>query len=262
MTTAVERVDSNPSNVDIVGGSDTGKSSNGFLHEVEKVALNVLQGVKIVFTKLGQIRMNVNAFSRLIELGGYGFTVAQLATGNNTGYSAMTNRIIRTKDVIDGIQGLDGISYFGSKDVRKESVFKTLGNGAMLLASAGSVFGIVARIAEKVGSVPILGKIAETGVSFGQMMSGIAGFGYSCFGAEAIERIKSAKTSDEKRQACIDLAWFVSEIAAKVFIVFASAYLGGVIALGAVAATLGIVSYLHATAVKENAAEKKAGGTV
>lgn len=248
--------------VDSVETKNVGKA---IIHEVEKVSLNVLQGAKCVFTGLGTIHMKVNPFSQFLELGGFGFAVAQLATGNNTGFSGMIDRIVVTKDVIGGIQGLEGVNYFCSKELKKESIFKTLGNSMMMLASVGGIAEILDRcklinlsgIADKIGSVPVLGKVVQGGIGYGQMISGFVGFGYGCFGAEAIDRLVNAETSDQKRQASLDIAWFVAEVAAKVFIVFASAYLGGVIALSAVAATLGIVSYLHRVDVEEKAAEEK-----
>jgi hypothetical protein len=230
---------------------------NAVVREVSAIALGVLEGLKLVFIKLGQIQMNANAFGRLLELGGYGYTLFEIIIGKPGDFSHMTQRLSTTKGIVDTVQAFDGVHYFGGPS-KKKTVTQSLGNGAMLAACVGGGMEILdkcklislGRIAERIGSIPVLGQVTQTGLSFGQILNGLVGFGYSCFCFDAIDRLAKAEKPDSRRQACIEISWFVAEVAAKFFVIFAGAKIGGVIALGSLAAALGIVSYLHGISVE------------
>lgn len=231
-------------------------------HEISEIAKNVFEGFRLLFVRFGQIRMDANAFGRALQLGGFAFSVAEIAIAKPGNFAHISARLGTTKNFVDTMQALDCIHYYGNKGTKK-SAANCLGYASMLVASVGIGIEVLdkckllslGKIAEKIGSIPVLGSITKIGLNFGQVITSFAAFGYSCFGVDAIERIIDAKNGDDKRQAWIDLAWFVSEVAAAVFVVFASAYIGGVIALGALAATLGLASYMHGIAVKEREAE-------
>lgn len=234
-------------------------------HEICTIAKNIFDGFRLLFVKFGQIRMDANAFGRVVQLGGYIFSAAEIAISKPGNFSHISSRLGTTKNFVDTMQALDSVHYFGKKETKK-SAANCLGYASMLVASVGLGMEVLdkckllslGKIAEKIGSIPVLGSITKIGLNFGQIVTSFAAFGYSCFGVDAIERIIDAKNGDDKRQAWIDLAWFVSEVAAAVFVVFAGAYIGGVIALGALAATLGLASYVHGIAVKERETETAA----
>lgn len=234
-------------------------------HEVCAIASNVFEGTRLFFVRLGQIRADANAFGRVLQLGGYVFSVAEIAIAKPGNYAHISSRLGTTKNVVDTMQALDSIHYFGNKE-KKKSVANCLGYASMLVASIGLGVDILdkckllslGKVSQKIGSIPVIGSVAKTGVNLGQVITGFAAFGYSCFGVDAIERIVDAKQGDDKRQAWIDLAWFVSEVAAATFVVFAGGCIGGVIGLGTLAATLGLVSYLHGIGVKEREGETAA----
>jgi len=262
MASAVGRVHQ-PEAIDSSVASGTKRNTWGKIeHEISSIARTVFEGIRLVFVKFGQVRMDANAFGRIVQLGVHVFSIAEIAIKKPGNFLHISSRLGKTKNVIDTIQTLDSVYYFGNKE-NKKSAANCLGYSAMFVASAGLGMEILNRchllslgkIAEKIGSVPVFGAVTRIGLSFGQVCSGFAALGYGCFGVDAIERLIDAKNGDDKRQAWIDLAWFVSEVAATLFLAFASTCIAGVIGFGVVAATLGTTSYLHSIGVKEKEAE-------
>lgn len=255
---------------DFIENSDSGTKRNilgKIEHEICSIASNIFEGMRIVFVKFGQMRMDANTWGRIIQLGVHAFSIAEIALSRPGSYAHISARLGKTKNVIDTMQALDGVHYFASKKTDK-SAANYAGNSAMIVASAGLGIEILDRckllnlgkIAEKIGSVPVLGAVTRIGLSFGQVCAGFAALGYGFFAMDALDRLIDAKNVDEKRQAWIDLAWFVAEVAATIFAAFAGTCIVGVIGFGVTGALLGTASYLHAIAVKERQAEVAAAG--
>lgn len=234
------------------------KEGQGVLHDVKSIALGVLNGAKSVFVSLGNIRRDANTFGRLIGLGCYGFTAVEIALKKPGNFSHISDRLTVTNSTIDSMQVFDCVHYAIGKGSKK-TIQKSMGYGAMFVACLGNMASVLndcklisfAGVVQKIRSIPVIGKVTELGVSFGQVMTGIAGFGYGCFGAEAIDRVVNEKTDDKKRQAWIDLAWFVSEVVASMFVIFASACVVGLVVSGVVAVIAGIASHLHEVGIKK-----------
>lgn len=233
--------------------------------EVSKAALNVLERLKLFFVRLGQMRMDVSTFGRMLGLCVYGFSAAKLIRGSPVKYDISPN-LNDTKNMIDAGQALDGISYFGSEKSEK-TITKSLGNAAMMTACIGVGVEILdsckllslEKIGKSIGSIPFFGAITKAGVAFGQLLSGLVVFGWVCFAVDAVERIVEAENGDDRRQAFLDLVWNIAEIAATVFVMIAGNCTGGVIIFGATAALLGISSYWHSLSVKEHQPKTIAG---
>lgn len=221
-------------------------------HGICSIAKNVFERMRLLLVGSGQIRTDANAFGRVVQLVVHLFSLAEIALMKPGSYAHISSRLGVTKNIIDAVQTLEGIRYFGSKSSEKTAV-KSLGNAAMFVASVGLGMEVLdkckllnlGRIAEKIGSVPVLGAATRLGVSFGQVCCGFAAFGYIFFAVDAIERLIEAKDGNEKRRAWIDLAWLVAEIAATCFLIFASSCMVGVIGFGITACVLGTVSYLR-----------------
>lgn len=218
------------------------------------VAAVVMVGAKKAFSYLAELQLEPNSFGRILKLGENLLTTIELGMGKENYFSSITASFEKTRGIIDLMQIFDGIGYFIGERVEEDSWFGVVGNGVMFAGTLGSIVSFLdelsvidlGAIASSLGSIPVLGVIFRIGITFEQVVTSVVTIGFACFSADAIDKLVDKEESPlQKRQAWIDLAWNIAEIAAAIFFICAATQIIGVIVLGTIASSLGLVAFLH-----------------
>ncbi len=229
------------------------------LGKIREIAARLFSGFKNMWTGAGSLPENLGVLARFLQISVFLTSVIEIAT-TRPGRFLKLGLQLQTAQNVNGLCDIpEGIRYFASEDVKKDSIYNNVGNGMMLAASVGSTALLLdecellnlGAVSAKMGSVPVLGAAAGV-ASLEDWVNAITIFGYGCIGADAIRRIVHGETSREKDQAWMDLTWSVAEIAAKTFKMLAGYTLIGIsIGLEAFAASLGLAAYFHRLAPSE-----------
>lgn len=233
-------------------GSMSGRVFREIGEGISDGAKGVFEGARKVVMAFGQVRCNASAFSRALGLSVNAFSAMGMAFGTAGAYAAAAKRFVVTRNIIDTVQVLGPVSYFGQGKYRAESIYNSLSNAAFLFAGTLGVVNLLsevslvnlAKVSDAFGKIPVLGQAAGF-VSLGSVITGAVGIGFAFLGADAIKRIVTEEERAEKARGWVDLAWSVSEVALSVFMLSGCTSVPGMLILGSTALTLGISSYLY-----------------
>lgn len=232
--------------------------------EATKVGNKVVDCIKKVGIAVGEVRMEATPFCYALKLGSYTFIAIKHLRHRIGDLANISTKFTETYAMIDTLQIFDGIGFFLSGQFLKSNAFEILGNFSLITAGTGGIFLLLdeltvislAGIGASMGSLPVFGAIAASGVTLGVVVTGTVGVAFAFFAGDAIYRAVKEQKKEDKTQAFIDLAWCSSEVALKSFMVISKTVIGstsvpGLIVLGSIASVLGISSYLHGKSLKK-----------
>lgn len=241
-------------------GSCCGHAYKVISDGVSDVASGVFSGTKKMVHTLGHLRLDANAFSKMLKLSTYAFTAVEAAMGRPGMFAIASKRILMTDGIMDSFQCLDQIGYFGMGKHKGDSIYNILGNVSFGVVGVGGIALLLeevtlinlSKIGEAIGSIPVFGMATQLGVGLGTIVSSAVGIAFAFWGANAIRDIVQSDDPQENTKAWLMLTWCVSEVALKVFVVAGGTNPVGLIALGTIAAVLGITTFLYGISIKES----------
>ncbi len=171
----------------------------------------------------------------------------------------------------------DAITFF-TTPFKKKNACKLAGSALLLSADIGGVVLFLddikvlelGRIAMNIGRSPVTQQAVKT--ALGTVVKSIVGVAFAFFAVDAAIHLATAKNKTQRIKSLLELAWCVSEVALKAFTLFAPAIftavglaaavpvasIAGPIALGLIAAGLGLAAFIYTyTHKKELEAEPK-----
>jgi len=217
------------------------------------------QGAKKIVRVVGKLSMDATSLARFCRLGITAFAVIEKCIGKPGIFTNASSQIATAESMIYTLNAGDQVKYFGVGKQKKESLVCSLGQGALLAAGIGGVFVFLgkvtllnfSKISQAIGSIPVFGAITKLGVGLGQVVSGVAGLGFGLLAVDAAIKLSKAKTTQEKVQKTIDLAWMVAETALAVFCATGVKSFVAIAVLAVVAAGLGITSFVYSMHVQD-----------
>lgn len=227
--------------------------------KIKEIAQRIFEGFQLMWAGTGKLSDHLSNFGAFLQLAVCVISAVQIAIAPRTPFAALAAQFQTTQNVNGLVDIPEGVRYFASGEVKDDSLYAAVGNGAMLVSAVGSAALLLdeceiinlAAVSDKMGSIPIFGSVAGT-VTLDECVSAITIFGFGCFAADAIRRIVTSEEPIEKDQAWLDLAWSVAAIAAKTFKLIAGyTFIAVTIGLEAVAASLGLTAYFHRLAKEQ-----------
>lgn len=231
------------------------------------------KGVQKIIRVAGKLTMDPTSLARLCRLGITAFAVVEKCVGRPGIFTCANSQMAAAESMIYTVSVGDQVKYFATGEQKKESVLASLGQGALLVAGIGGVFVLLgevallnfSKISQAMGSIPLLSEITKIGFNFSHVVAGVAALGFGIFVIDTAIKLSEAKTTQEKVQKTIDLAWMISETALAT-LCFITAFLpsspvtiAGFVVLGAIAAGIGIISFvysMHVDDIKNEAKEQ------
>jgi hypothetical protein len=234
----------------------------------------IVTGTREFFKGVKQIHSDASALSRTVRLVGYCF--ALIAPSAFPRLHSVTSII---DPFVDSVQSIGSVHSLVSKPKKEDQpILKKMADVAFLGAGLGSVVqlldtvGLVSlpTVASSTGSTGILGLVTKS--NLGNAVLGILAAAFTLVGinsglklAQSVKDIKAAKADNnlnaldkavtKRNQSILDIVWAVSEVAFFVLAIVAVLPPVALIAVGMVAATLGIVAFLHSQ--QRNAPEEQ-----
>lgn len=213
---------------------------------------------------VGKLFKDSASLARVCRLGINAFSLIEKCLGQPGLFTAINTQLGTTEGLICTIGVGDQIKYFGTNKQAEESLLQNLGQGMLLVAGIGGVCVLLADVfmasfswvADAVGSLPVFGAVAELGLGFGTVVSGIASLGFLAFACDSASKLANAVKTEEKIQAFIDLAWNISELALSIFVAVCDDWTG-LLVLGTISASLGIASFVYNLYVEDREEEQK-----
>lgn len=265
-------------NTNLLEIKENSKSSPRIFNVISKtakdLALSIEDAIQSIFIALGQIRADACAFGRSLRFCSYTLFGIEKYLGKPGFFGVFTGRYFQMDGFIDTINVFETLHYFvtGKFQDKNENIAGILGNIGYLTAGGLGILLFLdemtalslAGAAASLGNNPVFGLVAQLGISLSDLALGTVIFSYGCFGVSAIIRLvrahaasdkSPAELARDKRQAWLDLAWSITEVALKTFIITGGTSLIGLAVLGTIATGFGIASFLHSKQEKAESSQ-------
>lgn len=237
--------------------------SQSYFHKVTRSAAEAVTAtanaiahcVVKVFDGLGKIREDGSAFVKAFKIVDFA-ALGIIALGSQMiGLPILKLKASIALNVADCFQFFGDIDYFVKGNYKNDrgSVNKLslVGNILVTLADFGGVvlwlneLKIIqlAKWGASLGKQAIFSPLVRFGLT--RILGVVGGAGFVFLGADAVYRMATAKNKYQFGKACFDLAWSVSEIALRVFILAGCTNVPGLVTLGILAAGTGIAAFLY-----------------
>lgn len=232
--------------------------SSSWLDTPTQIVNTVVSVAKCVFDEfikaLANIKDDPSTLVKGIKLIGLGIMAHRIDSGDFTWQQPVAVRINANSNLIDTLGIFDDANFFISGKYKEENAFESLSNSFFLKADIG---GFMLWLDEL--KITNFAKLSESfglrAAYFGTSLTATAGLGFAAMGASSIYKLaqefqKPNPNQVRIRQNLIKLAWSSAEVASKTLLVLAATNLFviggmGLIALSAVATTIGIISFVH-----------------
>lgn len=203
---------------------------------------------------LSNIKDSPSALVKALKLGGLAILSTRMHTKNNTLHQPIAMRINNNINLMDTFCIFDDANVFISGQYRDLNLFDKLSNGFFLTADIGGfVLWLdelrLTKFATLADSVGISAKY------FGSSLTTLAGLGFAAMGIskayKLVNELRSVNPNPARtRQITIELAWAVTEVVSKTFLLLGVANIFvigglGLIGLSALATSIGIISFVH-----------------
>lgn len=241
-----------------------------FNSKVVKVAKERWDGFITLTDKV--VKHDPLALGRVFKIISYTIHGFRDYTGNKTLLSPVESRLFNNFNIFDTFCIFSDANYFIGGEYKKRNVWDNITGGLFLAADIGGLalwfddikFLNLANISTATGKIPVLGSVLNK-IPLGTALNVFVTGAFASMAVSASLRIKeeqkvisSTKATFEEKEASkckrtaaiIDLAWSISEIALKAFVFTGLAGVPvygtyGVLALSAIAAGLGIATYVY-----------------
>lgn len=222
-------------------------------NQARNLANYIADKVLRFFKILGQIRSDGSNFGRSLRLCNFIFMGVEHFLGKPALFASFSGRFTQTDGFIDTVNVLESVWYFVAEKYRNDNLATVLGWAAFTCAGVCGFFLFLDELAiidlasfsANTGGSAIVEILAQVTRNLSDLAIGAVVIAYGCFGVSALIRLMHAESSKDKTQAWLDLAWSVAEVALKVFVLAGCTSVIGLVALGSVAAVLGLTAFVY-----------------